>query len=216
MIFNGKSVQSVVNKNIYPFLNNLLQSEDEAEVREALNNIKILVDLGIEKKNFPELQSALYHKNINIAHSSFDILRKASPRIKQVEIKTDILESMYPFFCKRALSSMSVAQESLKILDILIDYEIIGNYKNLQKALLHKNEKVALQALNVLRKIKKMPTDTRIANVKLVSAERNTWRKHTIVESVMSSLRNLKEQKPVQVIRNKEIEKKAEALSKRS
>ncbi len=216
MIFNGKSIQSLVNKNIYPFLNNLLQSEDEAEVREALNNIKILVDLGIEKKNFPELQSALYHKNINIAHSSFDILRKASPRIKQVEIKTDILESMYPFFCKRALSNMSVAQDSLKILDILIDYEIIGNYKNLQKALLHKNEKVALQALNVLRKIKKMPTDTRIANVKLVSVERSAGRKRTIVESVMSSLRNLKEQKPIQVIRNKEIEKKAEALSKRS
>jgi hypothetical protein len=216
MIFNGKSIQSVVNKNIYPFLNNLLQSEDEAEVREALNNIKLLVDLGIEKKNFPELQRALYHKNINIAHSSFDILRKASPRIKQVEIKTDILESMYPFFCKRALSTMSVSTESLKILDVLIDYDIIGNYKNLQKALLHKNEKVAIQALNVLRKIKRMPIETRIAKVKLVSVERSAGRKRTIVESVMTSLRNLKEQKPIQVIRNKEIEKKAEALPKRS
>ncbi len=214
MIFDGKSIQSVANKQIYPFLNNLLQSEDETEVREALNNIKILVDLGMEKENFPGLQKLLYHKNVNIAHSSFDILRKMSPRIKQVEIKTEVLESMYPFFCKRAFSNTSVALDSLKILDVLIDYEIVGNYKNLQKALLHKNDKVAYLALNVLRKVKGLPIETRISKVKLLSSESNGGGKRTIVESIVDSLMSLKEQKTTQVIRNKEIEKKADVISK--
>ncbi len=207
MIFNGKSLQSVANKNIYPFLNNLLQSEDETEVREALNNIKIFVDLGVEKKNFPGLQKTLYHKNINIAHNSFDILRKISPRVKLVEVKTEVWESMYPFFCKRALSTSSVAIDSLKILEVLIDYDIVGNYKNLQKALLHKNDKVAHLTLNVLRKIKGLPIETKIGGIILAGARGSAGKTRTIVELIMNSLKNPKEPNITQEIRNKEIEK---------
>lgn len=205
MIFNGKSIQSVATKNIYPFLNNLLQSEDETEVRDALTNIKLLVDLGIEKKNFPGLQKVLYHKNVNIARNSFDILRKTSPRVKQFEVKTHVWESMYPFFCKRALSTPIVATDSLKILELLIDYGIVGNYKTLQKALRHNNNNIAHLALNVLRKIKGLPIETRIARIKPVSAESGIRKTKTIVELIRSPLKNLKGQNVVQEA--KEIEK---------
>ncbi len=207
MIFDGKSIQSVASKRIYPFLNNLLQSEDDTEVREALNNIKILVDMGIEKKNFPGLQNLLYHKNVNIAHSSFDILRKKSSIVNQAEIKTNVLESMYPFFCKRALSNPIIAIDSLKILDLLIDYDIVGNYKYLQKALLHKSDKVAHLALNVLRKIKGLAIETKIGGIKLAGARGSAGKTRTIVELIMNSLKNPKEPNIAQEIRNKEIEK---------
>ncbi len=172
MIFKGKSIQSVADATIYPFLNDLLQSEDEAVVRETLNHIKILADLGIERKNFLELQKVLFHKNINIARDSLDILREMSPSIvkKEVEVKTDVWKSMYPFFCNQALST-PLAIDSLKILDVLVDYGIVGDYKNLQKALLHKSDIAAHLALDILRKIKGMTTETRIEAVKPISAE---------------------------------------------
>ena len=88
-----------------------------------------------------------------------------------VEVKTDVWRSMYPFFCDQALSASDVAIESLKILDVLIDYGIVGDYKNLQKVLLHKSDEVAHLALDVLRKIKGLTIGTRIEGVKPVSAE---------------------------------------------
>ncbi len=173
MIFKGRSIQSVADATIYPFLNDLLQSEDETVVRETLNYIKILADLGIERKNFLELQRVLCHKNINIARNSLDILREMSPSVvkKEVEVKADVWKSMYPFFCNQALSTPAVAIDSLKILDVLVDYEIVGDYKNLQKALLHKSDTVAHLAIDVLRKIKGTTTETRIEIVKPISAE---------------------------------------------
>ncbi len=162
MIFKGKSIQSVADSTIYPFLNDLLQSEDEAVVRETLNHVKILADLGIERRSFLGLQKVLYNKNINVARNSLDILREMSPDIvkKEVEVKTDIWKSMYPFFCEQALSTPVVAIDSLKILDILIDYDIVGDYKNLQKALLHESDNVAHLALDLLRKIEGSAIET--------------------------------------------------------
>ena len=87
-----------------------------------------------------------------------------------VEVKADIWKSMYPFFCDQSLSAPSVAMESLKILDVLIDYGIVGDYKNLQKVLLHKNDDVAHLALDVLRKIKGLTLETRTEGFELVSA----------------------------------------------
>ncbi len=78
-----------------------------------------------------------------------------------VEVKADTWKSMYPFFCNQAFSTSSVAIESLKILDVLIDNGIVGDYKNLQKALLHKNDEVAHLALDVLRKIKGLTIETK-------------------------------------------------------
>lgn len=173
MIFEGKSIQSIADSTIYPFLNDLLQSEDETLVRETLNYIKILADLGVERKNFLGLQKVLCHKNINIARISLDILREMSPSIvkKEVEVKADIWRSMYPFFCNLASSAPVVAIDSLKIIDILIDYGIVGDYKNLQKALLHNSDNIAHFTLDVLRKIKRMPTETRIETGKPTIAE---------------------------------------------
>lgn len=91
-----------------------------------------------------------------------------------VEVKADAWKSMYPFFCDQALSVPDVATESLKILDVLIDYGIVGDYKNLQKVLLHKNNEVAHLALDVLRKIKGLTIETRIEGVKPVSVESST------------------------------------------
>lgn len=172
MIFDGKSIQSIADKTIYPFLNNLLQSEDETVVRETLNEIRILAHLGIERKNFIGLQKVLYNKDIDLAHSSLDLLREMHPGIvKEVELRSDVLESMYPFFCEQVLSTPDVAIDALTILDALIDYGIVGNYKDMQKALLHESDKVAYLALDVLRKIERLTGETKIERVKLVSAE---------------------------------------------
>jgi hypothetical protein len=172
MIFQGKSIQSVADETIFPFLNNLLQSGDEAVVCDTLNNIKNLAGMGIERKNFLGLQRVLYHGNINIARSSLDILREMSPGIiRGAELKNDVLISMYPFFCDQALSTPDVAIDSLKILDTLIDYGIVGDYKTLQKALMHKNDAAAHLALDVLRKIKLSAKETRLERIKPVGAE---------------------------------------------
>jgi len=170
MIFLGKTIQSVADETIYPFLNNLLQSEDEAVVRETLNNIKLLADMGIERKNFLGLQKVLYHGNINVARNSLDLLREMGV-VKGAGLKNDVLISIYPFFCNQTLSTPGVAIDSLIILDTLIDYGIVGDYKNLQRALLHKNDTTAHLALDVLRKIKGLAKDTRIEGVKPVGAE---------------------------------------------
>lgn len=179
MIFKGGSIQSVADAAIYPFLNDLLQSEDETVVRETLNHIKILAYLGIERKNFLELQKVLCHKNINVARNSLDILREMSPSVvkKEVEVKTEVWKSMYPFFCNQAISTSVVAIDSLKILDALIDYGIVGDYKNLQKALLHKSDNVAHLGLDVLRKIKGLTIETGVERVKLVSGRRESIEK---------------------------------------
>ncbi|MCZ7393804.1 MAG: hypothetical protein ABOK23_11890 [Candidatus Methanoperedens sp.] len=169
MIFNGKSIQSVANSTIYPFLNDLLQSEDEIVVRETLNQVKIFADLGMEGRNFLGLQKVLYHKNINVARNSLDILRKMSPGVKNVEVKADIWKSMYPFFCDQALSAPVVALDALNIVNILVDYGIVGDYKNLQKALLHKRDNVAHLAFDILRKIDGLTIETGVERVKLVS-----------------------------------------------
>jgi len=179
MIFNGRSIQSVADATIYPFLNDLLQSQDETVIGETLNHIKVLADLGIERKNFLELQKVLCHKNINVARNSLDILREMSPSVvkKEVEVKTDVWKSMYPFFCNQAISTSVLAIDSLKILDALIDYGIVGDYKNLQKALLHKSDNVAHLALDVLRKIKGLTIETGVERVKLVSGRRESIEK---------------------------------------
>ena len=168
MIFKGKSIQSVADATIYPFLNDSLQSEDETVVSETLNYIKILADLGVERKHFLGLQSLLYHKNNNVARKSFEILRKMSRDggKKEIEVNTDVWKSMYPFLCNQALSTSVVAIDSLKILDILVDYGIVGEYKNLQKALLHKNNYVAHLAFTILRKIEGLCIESGIEDVK--------------------------------------------------
>jgi len=195
MIFKGKSIQSVADATIYPFLNDLLKSEDETEVRETLNHIKILADLGIERKNFFGLQKVLCHKNIHVARNSLDILREMSPSIvkKEVEVKTDVWKSMYPFFCNQALSTPIVAIDSLKILDDLVDYEIVGDYKNLQKALLHKNDTVAHLGLDVLRKIKGMTTETRIEIVKPISAEISRERMEKVLQKKDQQIKEIEQ-----------------------
>jgi|GEM_PF-2154593 len=198
MIFNGKSFQSAANKNIYPFLNNLLQSEDETEIHEALNNIQILVDSGVEIKNFNGLQKILYHKNITLAHKSFDILRKISHREKNVEVKTQVWESMYPFFCDRALSTSSVAIESLKSIEVLIDYDIVGNYKTLQKALLHKNENVAQLTLDVLRRIKGVTNGPGIEKVEPISVESTTCKVEKAPQKVYHMIKEQLLEEPMQ------------------
>ncbi len=199
MIFVGKKIQSVANETIYPFLNNLLQSEDEAVVRETLNNIKLLADMGMERKNFFGLQRVLYHKNISVAHNSLDILREMSPGIvKEAELKNDILISMYPFFCNRALSTPIVAIDSLKILDVLIDYGIVGDYKDLQKALQHKSDKVAHLTLDVLRKIRGLTREIRIEGVKPISAEIIRERVEKVPQKVVQQIEEKLSEEPVQ------------------
>ncbi len=180
MIFKGKSIQSVADATIYPYLNDTLQSEDETVISETLNYIKILADLGVERKYFLGLQKVLYHKNNNVARKSLDILRKLSPGVvtKEVEVNTDVWKSMYPFLCNQALSTSVVAIDSLNILDVLVDYGIVGDYKNLQKVLLHKSDTVAKLALDVLRKIEGLCTETTIERVKPVIAERIVEKEH--------------------------------------
>ncbi len=86
------------------------------------------------------------------------------------ELKPDAWRTMYPFFCNQALSTQAAAIESLKILDVLIDYGIVGDYKSLQKVLLHKSDEVAYLALDILRKIKGLTIKT-TDGFKLHSAE---------------------------------------------
>lgn len=199
MIFQGKSIQSVADETIYPFLNNLLQSDDEAVVCETLNNIKNLADMGIERKNFLGLQKVLYHGNINMARNSLDLLREMSPGIlRGAELKNDVLISMYPFFCDQALSTPIVAIDSLKILDTLIDYGIVGDYKNLQKALLHKNDAAAHLALDVLRKIKVSAKETIIERVKPVSAEIIRKRIEKVPQKVDQQIKEKPLEEPIQ------------------
>lgn len=83
----------------------------------------------------------------------------------------------------------------------------MGNYKNLQKALLHKSDRVAYLALNLLRKIKGLAIETKIGGIKLVAARGGAGKTRTIVGLIMNSLKNPKEPKFTQEIRNKEIEK---------
>ncbi len=208
MIFDGKSIQSVADKTIYPFLNNLLQSEDETVVRETLNEIRILAALGIERKNFLGLQKVLYHKDIDIAHSSLDLLREMHPGIvKEVELRSDVLESMYPFFCEQVLSTPDVAIDSLKILDALIDYGIVGNYKDLQKALLHESDKVAYLVLDVLRKIKRLTGETEIEGVKLVSAGMSRESVEKVLEERVQQIKEKALEEPrIQQVTEKPLE----------
>lgn len=165
---SGQSMQSIADEIIYPFLNELVRSDDESEAREALSIIKILADKGAESKNLLGLQKALYHKNRNIACTSLDILRKSSPIAgKMIEVDTNVWKSLFPFFCERTLTaSPGVALDSLKIIDALIDLNIVGDYKNLQKALLHENDNVANLALEALRKIAGLTAESRVEKVK--------------------------------------------------
>jgi len=196
MIFLGKTIQSVADETIYPFLNNLLESEDEAVISETLNNINILAVMGVERKHFPGLQKVLYHKNIGIARNSLDFLRKMSPGVvKEVELNNNTWKSMYPFFCVQALSSPLIAIDSLKILDTLLDYGIVGDYKNLQKALLHKNDKVAQLTLDVLRKIKGVTIEARVGRVEPVSVESRT---HGVEKEVYQPIKDKLMEEPVQ------------------
>ncbi|MDP3105911.1 MAG: hypothetical protein Q8M95_15050 [Candidatus Methanoperedens sp.] len=168
MIVSGQSMQSIAGEIIYPFLNDLVRSDDESEAREALSIIKILADKGAERKNLLGLQKALCHKNRNIACTSLDILRKSSPIAgKMIEVDTNVWKSMFPFFCERTLTaSPGAALDSLKILDALIDHNIVGDYKDLQKALLHENDNVANLALEALRKIAGLTIESRVEKVK--------------------------------------------------
>lgn len=153
MIFSGKSMQAFASETIHPFLNKLLQSENDVEVKEALGTIKVLTDSGADGKHFLVMQKTLYHTNGKIAHSSLDILRKiSSSGWRKDEVQKDVWKSLYPFFYDRASGVPPIALDSLKIIDGLIEYNIIDDYSNLQKLLLHKNDEVAHLALDVLRK----------------------------------------------------------------
>ncbi len=199
MIFDGKSIQTVADETIYPFLNNLLLAEDETVVRETLNKIRTLANFGIERKNFLGLQKVLCHKDIDIARSSLDLLREMHPGIvKEVELRSDVLESMYPFFCDQVLSTPDIAIDSLKILDVLIDYGIVGDYKNLQKALLHKNDKVAYLVLDVLRKIKRLIGETKIERVNLVRTEISRESEEKVLEKRVQQIKEKSFEEPVQ------------------
>lgn len=199
MIFLGKTIQSVADETIYPFLNNLLQSEDEAVISETLNNINILADMGVERKNFLGLQKVLYHKNIGIARNSLDFLREMSPGlVKEVELKNDIWKSMYPFFCVQALSTPLIAIDSLKILDTLLDYGIVGDYKNLQKALLHKSDKVAQLTLDVLRKIKGLTNEARVERVEPISVESRRQMVEKVPQKVYQQIKEKPLEEPMQ------------------
>jgi len=208
MIFDGKSIQSVADAAIYPFLNNLLQSEDEIVVRETLNNIRILADLGIERKNFIGLQKVLYHKDSDLARSSLDLLREMHPGIvKDVELRSDVLESMYPFFCEQVLSTPDVAIDALKILDALIDYGIVGDYKDLQKALLHESDKVAYLALDVLRKIERLTGETKIERVTVVSAKISRESVEKVFEERVQQIKEKALEEPrIQQVKEKPLE----------
>ncbi|MCZ7393802.1 MAG: hypothetical protein ABOK23_11900 [Candidatus Methanoperedens sp.] len=197
MIFKGKSIQSVADATIYPFLNDSLQSEDETVVRETLNYIKILADLGVERKYFLGLQKLLYHKKNIVARNSLDILRKMSTVVakKEVEVNTDVWKSMYPFLCNQALSTSVVAIESLKILDVLVDYGIVGDYKNLQKALLHKSNNVAHLTFDVLRKIVGLSTESRTGNVKIeekITTKESYYTKYPQIKINYDAIKKLK------------------------
>lgn len=199
MIFLGKTIQSVADETIYPFINNLLQSEDEAVISETLNNINILADMGVERKNFLGLQKVLYHKNIGIARNSLDFLREMSPGlVKEVELKNDIWKSMYPFFCVQALSTPLIAIDSLKILDTLLDYGIVGDYKNLQKALLHKSDKVAQLTLDVLRKIKGLTNEARVERVEPISVESRREMVEKVPQKVYQQIKEKPLEEPMQ------------------
>ncbi len=154
MIVSGKSMHSFASETIHPFLKRMLQSYNEAEVKETLDTIKNLIDNGIDGSPFLEMQKTLYHNNGKIAHNSLDILRKISPgdRWRKGEVQNDVWKSMYPFFYDRALGAPHIALDSLKIIEGLIEYNIIDDYSNLQKVLLHENDDVAHLALDVLRK----------------------------------------------------------------
>lgn len=154
MIVSGKSMQSFVSEAIHPFLNRLLQSGNETEVKETLDTIKTLIDNGVDGSPFLEMQKILYHNNGKIAHNSLDILRKISPgdKWKKVEVQKDVWKSVYPFFYDLALGAPHIALDSLKIIEGLIEYNIIDDYTNLQKILLHESNDVAHLALDVLRK----------------------------------------------------------------
>ncbi|MFA4957060.1 MAG: hypothetical protein WC556_08840 [Candidatus Methanoperedens sp.] len=203
MIFLGKTIQSVADEIRYPFLNNLLQSDDDAVIIETLKNIEILADMGVERKNFPGLQKVLYHKNIGIARNSLDFLRKMSPGlVKGVELNNDIWKSMYPFFCAQALSKPLIAIDSLKILNTLLDYGIVGDYTNLQKALLHKSDKVAQLTLDLLRRIKGLTNEARLETVESISVESRAQ----VVEKAPEKLPEKVPQKVSQQIKEKRID----------
>lgn len=88
------------------------------------------------------------------------------PKDETVEVNADAWKSMYPLFCNQELSAPGVAIGSLQTLSALVDNGIVGDYKDLQKVLLHKNDEVAHFALDVLRKIKGLAIETRIEGEK--------------------------------------------------
>jgi hypothetical protein len=155
MILEGKSVRSFSEEMIYPFLNKLLQSDEEGVVKNSLTNINILIDEGIDGKPFLDMQRTLYHNNSEIAHSSLDILRKISSGTpRNTEVEKDVWKGMFPFFCDQASSAPDIAMDSLKIIEGLIDRNIIDDAHEIQKILYHENEVVAHLALDILRKKK--------------------------------------------------------------
>jgi hypothetical protein len=209
MIVSGKSMQSVADELIYPFLNDLVQSDDQSEACEGLSIIKILADKGAGRKNVLGLQKALCHKNKNVAYTSLDILRKSSPTAgKMIEVDNDVWKSIFPFFCECTLAaSPGVALDSLKILDALIDHNIVGDYKNLQRALLHENDNVANLALDVLRKIAGMTIESRVEKVKQQQIKEMPMPKEDVVRSPFI---NILMKNPKYVEKIKEIKSKYE------
>ncbi len=123
--------------------------------------------------------------------------------------KADTWRSMYPFFCDQVLSTPVVAIESLKILDVLIDDGIVGDYKNLQKALLHKSDEVAHLTLDVLRKIKGLNIEARAEGVELFSADSSAGRMEKDIQNRVLSV--LKKEDTV-AEKTADMEKKVEEL----
>ncbi len=152
------------------------------------------------------------------------------PEDETVEVKAEAWKSMYPLFCNQALSAPGVAIGSLQTLNALVDHGIVGDYKDLQKVLLHKNDEVAHFALDVLRKIKGLAIETRIEEVKVTRAvgdEENagkmTWKKNQPVKDSVQLMPDEKElqNRVINVLeledfideKLKDVEKKVEELS---
>ncbi len=108
-------------------------------------------------------------KTIKSAANKF-LGKLQKPKDETVEVKADAWKSMYPLFCNQALSPPGVAIGSLQTLNALVDHGIVGDYRDLQKVLMHENNEVAHFALDVLRKIKGLAIETTIEEVKVTRA----------------------------------------------
>jgi len=153
-------MEDFIEKNLIPLLSQCINSSETELALDSLKAAKALVYYSSLADLTQVLNSALQHKNKEVAHLSLDVLRsmhetegKVKP-LSRGEYKKILIDAVIPFLvtCFRsgsddmilsALSAAKVLSEDAEIKAIL--------FNPIEKMILHKNQQISYLALDIIR-----------------------------------------------------------------